>query len=503
VGTSPYTERDIRELGLLFKTGPLRDQVSSAVIEHAERRNKNAHYEPKPGYSDRELNLLVAAARSDAANTRDRIRAGRALLARARSAPATLDPRDAERAAQLLPMAATGQVPWLGAGGTADWLRRRQGIAGQLFLTTADLAPLLVLFVAVTGRNVETIKELPVAHRVLEDRAVELRVVKRRRGQQRWFETVTWEIGRPGRELHTPGGLYLLVHDLAASSRQHSDARFLWAVWRNGHKAHVRGAGEHLGVFDERLDTDLYTSTWVARHQLTADPSAISAHDEHTGPPPAPAALAVDFNRLKTSIEVRRTKQMGGHLPSAARTNTIPVLFRNYLRGDPTVIEWAQDILGEALADAEQAALAAHQRALDAAGGSLQVIAHDTTAEGTGADTNTGHDGTQAAWSTCTDHNNHPATGKPCRESFLDCFHCGNCLITRDHLPRLLGLLDAFAVRRRQLAEDEWWARYGMAWAAIRRDVLSKFSPAEIEQAAAAKPVDCLLDLVETPWEHP
>ena len=65
---------------------------------------------------------------------------------------------------------------------------------------------------------------------------------------------------------------------------------------------------------------------------------------------------------------------MGGHLPSAARSNSVPVLFTNYLRGDPTVIEWAHAIVGEALIDAEQSALAAHRRALEQAGGSLKVI---------------------------------------------------------------------------------------------------------------------------------
>jgi head-tail adaptor len=94
-------------------------------------------------------------------------------------------------------------------------------------------------------------------------------------------------------------------------------------------------------------------------------------------------------------------------------------------------------------------------------------------------------------------------TGKPCDASFLDCFHCGNCLITTDHLPQLLGLLDALATRRRQLGESDWWRRYGQTWAAIRHDVMTKFSPAEITQAQRIKTDDALLDLVEHPWEKP
>lgn len=85
----------------------------------------------------------------------------------------------------------------------------------------------------------------------------------------------------------------------------------------------------------------------------------------------------------------------------------------------------------------------------------------------------------------------------------MDCFHCGNCLIISSHLPRLLALLDALAQRRHEMSEQDWWARYGPAWAAIRHDVLTKFSPAELDRATADKPTDALLDLVEDPWEHP
>ena len=54
------------------------------------------------------------------------------------------------------------------------------------------------------------------------------------------------------------------------------------------------------------------------------------------------ARLKLDMNRLRTSVEVRRTRQMGGHLPSAARTNTMQTLWSSYLRGDPAVTEWAE-----------------------------------------------------------------------------------------------------------------------------------------------------------------
>jgi hypothetical protein len=90
-----------------------------------------------------------------------------------------------------------------------------------------------------------------------------------------------------------------------------------------------------------------------------------------------------------------------------------------------------------------------------------------------------------------------------CQASFLECFHCGNCLITVAHLPRILALLTALQARREQLPEQQWWERYGQTWAAIRHDVLPKFSPAELAQAGLEPHVEALLDLVEPPWEHP
>ena len=43
----------------------------------------------------------------------------------------------------------------------------------------------------------------------------------------------------------------------------------------------------------------------------------------------------------------------------------------------------------------------------------------------------------------------------------------------------------------------------GVAWVAIRQDILTKFTPAELQQAQADKPHDALLDLIENPWELP
>ena len=494
---SAYAWSALREIGRLLASDSLRSDIADSAFDYTQRLNDGHWPASTPGYSNREVRLLMRAARRDVAALRNRIHGSEVLLAQFRDNPDALNPDQRHRGELLNRMASSGNVSWP-AGSLAQKVKQRHDLASQLFVTVDDIPPLLILGVALTGRNVETIKELPAQHRIIDGRAVEVQTIKRRRGQQNWHETVTWEIGRPGRELHAPGGFYLLLAQLTRRSRQFCGTPGVWAIWRPGHG--LNSVDEHRGIFDHQLGLsggrNGPAAMWVARHGLTAD--AIDGEDADNG-----SALHLDFKRLRTSIEARRTRQLGGHLPSATRSNTLPVLFRNYLRGDPTIVAWAHEILSEAVVDAEQSALAAHRRALEASTNlSIPKLLSDDTQDADDIEPAAAQP-QETGWTTCVDHDHHPITNQRCTASFLDCFHCGNCLITAEHLPALLSLLQALAKRRERLSEQEWWIRYGMAWAAIRHDVLTKFSPQEVEHAAVATPVDDLLDLVEMPWEQP
>ncbi|MCQ9183503.1 hypothetical protein KMT30_31555 [Streptomyces sp. IBSBF 2953] len=217
----------------------------------------------------------------------------------------------------------------------------------------------------------------------------------------------------------------------------------------------------------------------------------------------------MSFNRIKTSVDARRTKKLGGHLPSSAKSNTAQVLFTNYLKPDEATREWAEEVIGKAVADAEQAAHDAHA-AVVARRGAPTVIPDAESAgqleqagltpqkarELAGGDLDT-------AWTACEDHDHDPETGTACGDSFLACFHCGNCLVTRTHLPKLLALLNALGTLRQRMSEDGWWQRYGPAWVAMRRDILTKFTPAQVDKARQSPLPDALLQLVEAPWEQP
>jgi len=257
-----YAAREVREVGRLLETAPLGGLVCGDVLEVVRRRTPKCGT-PRPGYSDGELSRLIAAARRDGAAIRDRIEAGEAQLALVLAESDAMSGDDLLDAVRLRATAG-GYIPHQGRSRDRTFSRIRQ--AERLFLGRSDLAPLLVLLVALTGWNVETVKELPAEHRILDGRAVELRVVKRRRGSRRWEQTVTWEIGPPHRQLHTAGGIYLLVHRLAARSRELSGGSRLWSIWRYGHTAGVVGPDEHHDPFGQSLGaTEVHGPRWIGK----------------------------------------------------------------------------------------------------------------------------------------------------------------------------------------------------------------------------------------------
>jgi hypothetical protein len=465
-------------VGIILEQPPLAAHIDETLRALFRPRTRNSRVDA-PGYSDSELRSILAAARSDVRSIRDRLHK-------------TTNKADAPAIEETL---RTGSVP-ADELPFLDRMAYRRRLAEQVFVTRRDLIPLLTLFVQATGWNVETIKELTTSHRIIEGVAVEVSLLKRRRGPGRWHNSATWEIGKPGQELRTPGGLYLMVLHLMAPARSLLDDDPYWAVWLGAGRSSQDRVGN---PFKRALDTEVSNREWSARHQLrSSQPSASGVDgidDDH-----ASKELSLSFPRLKKSVDVRRTRAVGGHLPSATRSNTVPVLFRNYLSGDPSTLDWAQQVMSDAVADVEKSAWDAHQKALEASGRThLDVQPRreigDPSSARTPAEGETG-------WASCRDHAHHPLTGRRCSHSFLDCFHCANSVVTNEHLPGLLSLLDALEQRRSHMSIDGWWLRYGPTWTAIRYDVLPQFTDGEVRTAEEQKQDDHLLELVEPRWEH-
>lgn len=202
-----------------------------------------------------------------------------------------------------------------------------------------------------------------------------------------------------------------------------------------------------------------------------------------------------------------KTRAAGGHLPSSTRSNTQDVLFRNYLAGDPDVQDWAEDVVTDALEDAEDAARIAYRQTRKATGelkvltGPVDKARRDAdTAARIGLDEDTVRevlDGDRdTAFAACT------KTTDDCRDSFLTCFACRNAVATASHLPAQLALLDELADLWEGTDRETWWRRFGQAWLAINEDILPRFTPQERVAAESAKPADRVLPLLDGPSEE-
>lgn len=470
--------RSVRRVLIAFDEGLIRPEVR---VWFDRRRSAGKKVEPPSGYSDREFEAIMAAARSEVVAIRTRLERTEQLLSAYHENASTLSPEQRKSAAMLAETAETGVVPPL-KGRSVAWAKDpMMAVAQQLFLVDWDLGPLMTLAVGLSGRNTETIKDLSASHEVLEDRAVRVQLIKRRRGPSGMFETVHWEIGTRSQQLQRPGGFYLLLERMTRLSRSLSGTDSLWAVWspRSG----------HTGAFDAALHTKAWAmAKWKERHPLLDD----------DGQP-----LFISLPRLKKTVDVRNTRATGGHLPSSVRSNTMPVLFKNYLSGDASVKEWAGDVITAALADAELSARIAcariaprrGERDADASAVATELHVSPATAE------RFMQGELDTAFVACADIEHSPFNaGAVCSASFFTCFGCENALVSTAHIPKLKALLEWLITQRENQDLDEWWQRHGLTYLAITEHIRPKFTPAEWS-VPAAPDLTGLLAIIDGPQE--
>ncbi|MEU0194965.1 hypothetical protein ABZ250_34880 [Streptomyces afghaniensis] len=428
--------RNLQDLLRIVRVLPGQDRLDGAVADYAGQpgHGVDAQQAARPGYSDREFQAIMAAARSDVAEIRDRIMAGERLLGRFLAGDDSLTVAEREQGARLEAMAATGRVqvdyPGLAVG---EYPAACYAQARQLFVVDPDLAPLLIYAAGLSGRNPETLKELPAEHRLLEERAVAVTLTKRRRGKASSRTTVHWSVDEEW-ELRTMGGFYLLLHRMMGRSRAFSGTGSVWSIWAGNGRGGVLNAatGGHIGPFDAELARKLKLGAWAERHGLVGD----------DGKP-----LQMMVTRIKKTVEVRTAKQVGGHLPSARLTNTADTFFTHYLRDDPFVTEWAADVLTEAITDAENNARAVVVRL---GGGSVAAVPERVREQAAAGELDT-------LASACTDIEHSPGGGR-CRQSFLTCFGCPNALVMERHLPALLSLAEALREDLQRREVEQWTA---------------------------------------------
>ncbi|MEB3065043.1 hypothetical protein [[Mycobacterium] zoologicum] len=194
------------------------------------------------------------------------------------------------------------------------------------------------------------------------------------------------------------------------------------------------------------------------------------------------ALLRVSLRRLRLSEQV---------LNQHARQNSESVSEDTYRSPDPTTAEGAAETIIDGQADA-----VAHAKATVA-------IRSLTAAEVTAAREDPEAVATQlgipvptlklllagnldTAITACTDFLNSPfaaTAGEPCPASFFACFTCTNAVITPEHLPRLVTLLDALDNVATLVSPARWESDYQDHYARLQAILDQNATKAEIDDA--------------------
>jgi len=414
-------------------------------------------------YTDSEMQLIMTAVRHDIRTARDRIRAGRALLARYRADRPGLDSGDQQAGWVLDVFEATGEMPRYPSGLLMAAVNRGGGafqLASRLCLTLHEVTAFAVLLTALTGENFGTVVAWPAAcHRPdgrhdvsAEDGGVALiEQVKPRRGPEREHMVVPLEDLPPGlrevlsgdaddRLFRSPLRLYLLLAELTEVSRRHGGHTSVFSAFtpypgRHGGPPWVEGVGAH------------HLRRWASAHGF---PTADLA--EQAGLP------AVSVRRLRQTV-IEQARRPVSH--------TRATMNDHYLMRSRDVRDDSRRVVSAALRD-EVAKARAVQRMpvftaefLARAGQDLEGAAAESGLEvQTLKRMMAGEQDTVLA--SCTDHLAGPYSdaGEPCTASFLACLGCQNARALPHQMPVQLAAAERIAQLRGHLEPTLWQVRY-------------------------------------------
>lgn len=469
----PYTE--LRALNTLLAELPEEDALSVESAAWLGRRRGKKTPIGVGGYSDDVFRAIVVAAIQDVRQIVSRLKRGEDLLTGLQNGESMSD-EDLLLSKALADAVATGVV--LPPSNLANNMQTRLETARLISLTYDDLTPILVLLIAASGRNSESIKELSANHELKQGR-VALEIIKRRGGPSSPSDIDLWEVGTGSRELLEPGSLYRIVLGLTKFARDASRTGHLLTVWTNPHRGSRRtraGGGFHYAWESGLGAAPILLNKWAEKHKIV-----------EAGEP-----VRLTLNRVRTTTEVRRTRKYGGHTPSAARSNTLGELFRSYLRPDASVEDWKDELIDESFEDAESLIFDSAVSG-DNDFGQAPLDKPTEAIIGKGI-TNTGY-------LSCRDVLASPLDdGASCTQTALVCFSCGNAVFSEENLPSLVGLKDELAGRHERVSAEEWNRAYATPWSIIVDHILPKFSPDQVELARQHSMERVPLRLLEGRW---
>lgn len=449
----------------------------------------------KQSYSRAEFKRIAAAARADLRAAARRIRDNREVLRRHRAGELEADgDRRLARRLELLDwvdrfadvprkVRATGMHA--GLADSQAWVTRRFGpvveVVSWLHLTQPEAAAGAVLLAVMTGENPEVILKTPAVHHRADGYAgasgtaiVGLR--KPRRGRRAYMNLALTEVpdwisipDKPEEisardELHTPFGLYLLLHELTARSRAMiGGPRLLVCYCERGGKGSGRGL--------RPLPCDSMAVGRLGRAQgLAAD-----ALDEEGNPVALP--LRLDLLRL-TYIEL--------HQKPVAHTEQTAATYM--LRNRGNIAEYQRVVADTQASEVAKARARGRLAMMPARDVERAHTDPETVATEYGLDAVTlkrmiaGELDTVMA--SCTDNTGGPHTppGQPCTASFMLCLGCECARALPQHLPVQVLVHDALAQRREQMEALQWTTRFAGPHAQLA-DLLGEHDEAVVHDA--------------------
>jgi hypothetical protein len=456
----------------------------------------------KASYSRTENQRILNAARADIRRAADRIRGNRDLLRRWRAGELDGQPEQVQRTGGLLDYVdrqndvprythkATPPRYWVTALGTVD-----QHMTA-LHLSAMEAVAFVVLLVGLTGQNKSTIQATPATHHRPDGHTGDIasaivELDKPRRGSRRHMDVPLTNLPRWARtgdprpggakpddtepdgdaraDLHSPFGVYMLAHELAAPARQTLGSDRLLAWWA--------GTGGRRGLRDKLQSTS--TQAWSRGHDLPTD--AAAATPGHT------EQLTVTLGRLRLTYNELQQRPV-------AHTDT--TLANEYLARNRGNLAEYQRVVADALA--EQVTKATTR-------GKLRTLSQQDVTEAReyparvaarhGMDAATLQRMLSGELDTvlgaCIDHTNSPHTtaGQPCRASFMLCLSCPCARAMPDHLPIQVLVHDELDRRKTTVTPLRWAQRFALPHAQLG-DLLNRAGTAAVIDARHAAAAD-------------
>lgn len=476
-----------------------RDQELPPETRQAIREGRLPRRSPAniAAYHDDELRQILVAARADIRQARDRIRAGRLLLARYRRgelAPGSHDDRVGE-ALDLFDR--TGDFPRFPGGGMRPLVKQLGGVGAlgpMLCLTLAEAVAFALLLVHMTAENYGTVTDWPATHfrpdGGLADPSVALlEEVKPRRGPSREHMVTAVEDLPAGlaevldagavqerRLFRSPLLVYLLLLDLGSLGRRHAGADCAFCYVGTGRS--------------RRWGWDLkssYVGDWAELRGFPRPP-ALGRH-QRTPDNPASEESALTASDGRPYVLVQRLRQTAIERRRHPVAQSRSTMNDHYLRRSPRVVQESGEIVREALA--REVAKARQAQTVPVFATDFLDRA-DSDPEAAAAEMGVGVDVLKrivtreqdTVLASCVDHHDSPHTqpGSPCDASFLACLSCRNARALPHHLPVQVSVHDRLAALRANLPPQIWDHRYGQPFARLS-DLLGHYGPEERDDA--------------------